>query len=608
MRSLFGGLVFLFFAQSVYGFRSEYRTNPWMDGTAITLEDKSTLGERQPEILGIPSIVRMNYMGRSFNWEGLSLAGRSLQGWGAPFLFVNSEASLPEIDLQLRNFVDANFDVFQVTSQELRIDPAQTRFSGANRYVTYQRYLIQDDEAYLVEKAFVTFRFKYNRLISFSNDSYGRINIADRPTVSQEEAIQTVVDDSRFNWKRDSFSGRIMLVVEPFDMPGNQVEFRFVHKVTIRQFGGLASWNYSVDAVHGAIDQIASNFHLGGSVVGTFYGRNPASGLVTAPLFEATVKQGDKSELSARDGTFSFDPIGAIVELVSPRAKIRKSKTSSVTASPGADGVAQFGVGNLDEVMSFVHIGRVSQFVRNFIRSAPRQIGIGQEDFLSVPIRVNTKAADESIKSCNAWFDPTERSLNFLEADDQCENSSHFADIIYHEWGHALDDALGGIQDSAFSEAVGDFLASLLTNDSQLAPGFIKNVDNRPIRNIDSVRVFPKDRNRDPHLEALIVSGAWWDVLKMMKAHYGDEIAVQKAGEIFIKHLVSTNSYRQSYQGALVVDDDDGNLENCTPHFCFFNAAFAKRGLASLDSRCTSSTTTRIACAESTIKVGSTTE
>jgi len=206
------------------------------------------------------------------------------------------------------------------------------------------------------------------------------------------------------------------------------------------------------------------------------------------------------------------------------------------------------------------------------------------------------------MRHCNAWYNPRSGTLNFLEtgkSDDgelNCENSSHIADVIYHEWGHALDDSFGGIQDSAFSEAIGDITSFMQTGDSRLAPGFFKG-QKRPIRDANVLKVYPKDRSKNPHAEGLIVGGAWWEVFTKFREIYGDEEGRDKMANVFYRHIAHSRSYLESYQGALVVDDDDGDLSNCTPHMCLFNQAFARRGLTPTDDRCKQQN----ACGSSTI-------
>ena len=42
-----------------------------------------------------------------------------------------------------------------------------------------------------------------------------------------------------------------------------------------------------------------------------------------------------------------------------------------------------------------------------------------------------------------------------------------------------------------------------------------------------------------------------------------------------------TDTYLESYNNLLLLDDDDGNPSTPSPHRCLINEAFAKRGLAS---------------------------
>jgi hypothetical protein len=113
-----------------------------------------------------------------------------------------------------------------------------------------------------------------------------------------------------------------------------------------------------------------------------------------------------------------------------------------------------------------------------------------------------------------------------------------------------------------------------------------KKDPSKPIRDMNVVKIYPRDQTRDPHSEGLIVGGAWYESLVALQDKLGLEEGRLRMADLFYRHLVSTDSYLDSYQGLLVIDDDDGDLSNGTPHLCLLNPIFAKRGLADYDDRC----------------------
>lgn len=572
----------------------------------VSLANPLSHGDLTARQSGTLDSVSLRYEENTIRWTGLKSERGLIQAWGAPFIRFQADDRIQEMDAALRSFIDENSVAFQVRSSMLRLDPNRTKFSGPYRYLTYVRFEeVPDEGVFPVEGAFITFRFKFGGLIQITNYSFGKISAFDRSVISQEDAIDAVVHDSGFVEKRDSFSGKIQRQIQPFYAENGELRFRFVYQVQLRKREPSGLYLYSVGGADGKVVRILNQLHTSGHVTAEVFSRLPSDSITQVSLPETNVKNGVQTGKTDFEGNYSLDPEGTVAELSGTRAIIREGGSRLPENRAGADGEILFSASqNLSESMPFYFVNIVNRFVRNFIKSAPRDTIKGKVDFLNTPIVINTRVSDAPIKSCNAWFDPEAKTLNFLEADSRCEASSQFADIIFHEWGHALDDALGGIQDHAFSEGIGDVVSALMTGDPRIGPGFLKGGET-PIRDIRAMKVYPRDRARDPHLESLIISGAWFEVLQMMNRLYGDGGRV-KTAEIFFKHLVATDSYLDSYMGALAVDDDDGNLDNCTPHMCVLNIAFSKRGIAPADPRCFSESATSVdklpACALSTIK------
>ena len=577
----------------------------------VTLHDSRTLGEFTPELKGFETSSRLHYNDAEWHWSSLSNERGTIELWGTPFMALDQDQDFQSLDIQLRKFVDENFEIFKVKSPELRFEPALTHYSGPFRYITYSRFVRVQDTPYPVDGAFVTFRFKFNRLIQITNYSFGEVNADSSPTISAEDAIEAATQDSAFDPNKDRVVGKVKTKLQPFYAPSGEISFRFVYDVLIRKTFPRGIWKYSVNGVDGRIVRLENKLYSTGQAMAEVYPRLPSDPIATFPLPNIMVKNGNDKEMAQDDGTFNLDPENAIAVLAGPRVVVKESGSAPVNATGTSSGILFKAADHISENMAYVHVNKVNAFVRNFLHSAVNQIAGGRTfDFLNQPIVVNTRMNSEQMPECNAWFDPEMGTLNFLEESARCRASSHFADVIYHEWGHALDNSLGGIQDGAFSEGIGDTVSMLMTNDPRLGIGFIKATPDKPIRDISVVKHYPENRDRDPHKESLIISGAWYEFTQMMKKVYGDDDGRMKAAEIFFKHMVSTKHYLDSYEGALVVDDDNGNLEDCTPHMCLLNLAFSRRGLTEPDPRCMSKlegvdevNTGRQACGATTIPV-----
>ncbi|MFT3695366.1 MAG: DUF4215 domain-containing protein [Kofleriaceae bacterium] len=176
---------------------------------------------------------------------------------------------------------------------------------------------------------------------------------------------------------------------------------------------------------------------------------------------------------------------------------------------------------------------------------------------------------------CNAFTNRDDVHLS--KATDDCENTGRVADIVYHEFGHAIHDheiiAGVGMYVLAASEGFADFNAASITNDTGIGRGLY--FDDSPAREIDPPNKeyrYPDDVVLDAHGTGMIVSGALWDLRKA--------VGVDVANQIFYGVMRRSYDLPSTYTAALIADDDDGDLTNGSPHFCAIQRAFGIHGLA----------------------------
>jgi hypothetical protein len=171
--------------------------------------------------------------------------------------------------------------------------------------------------------------------------------------------------------------------------------------------------------------------------------------------------------------------------------------------------------------------------------------------------------------TCNAYWNGT--SINFFEAGRGCNNTGRIYDVVAHEWGHGLDDAIpGGAIDGALGEFIGDLISFVQTGSPLLGPGFF--VDGRPVRDLQDPRFtcFDPDK-REVHDAGHLLGTVVWDIRT-------DLIAAGVTGEalkrLLLRPIAIGRARSQWYSAMLAVDDDDGNLANGTPHECLIYRQF----------------------------------
>lgn len=210
---------------------------------------------------------------------------------------------------------------------------------------------------------------------------------------------------------------------------------------------------------------------------------------------------------------------------------------------------------------------RINMFVRTFLKAS---------DSLHL-----TKRIDVSINvagSCNAFYNG---SISLYGAGGGCANMATVNDVIYHEWGHGLDDYTGrqrGIRDGAFSEGIGDIVAALYAQSSNMGQGFFQG-QITGIRQLKNSKRYPQDRGA-VHDEGEIIGGTFWDLNLALIERYGETHGRYLASELFFRHLQISDTYLESYANVLLLDDDDANPVTRSPHHCIINKAFADHGLA----------------------------
>jgi hypothetical protein len=310
------------------------------------------------------------------------------------------------------------------------------------------------------------------------------------------------------------------------------------------------------------------------------YARNYLSAATPDPMNNVTVMIGGSKITTDSDGNFTPSTTGnGTITLSNEHVAVFNAGSASAAQVPVT--IEDSAVNNIkptSQEMVFLNSFRAIERIQRF---AKRHLAISNASIFTRPIRVNVNSTDGD---CNAFYSPNNKSLNFYAASSKCANTALLADVIYHEWGHALDDNIGnqgGITDGAFSEGIGDAVTFMRTGSPELGAGFFFN-DSKPIRNAENTARYPDDKG-EVHAEGQIIAGALWDLRKGLVDRYGEIKGAYLAEKYFYKHLLTTDSYRDSYQAILRLDDNDGNASTRSPNHCLINKAFANHGLATAE-------------------------
>lgn len=207
---------------------------------------------------------------------------------------------------------------------------------------------------------------------------------------------------------------------------------------------------------------------------------------------------------------------------------------------------------NRAEVNGYVHANVVRDFTLTYNPLYPTIHN--QHQF---PVYVNIAS------TCNAYYDYN--SINFFRSGGSCPNTA-FSTVVYHEYGHHLV-SVGGSGQGAYGEGMGDVMGVLITDDSGLAYGFYSNC-NEPLRNADNSVQYPC--SGEIHDCGRLLSGCVWDTRQaLVITHPSDyrDILSNLAVNAILLHGNSTEITPSITIDYLTLDDDDGNINNGTPHW-----------------------------------------
>lgn len=205
---------------------------------------------------------------------------------------------------------------------------------------------------------------------------------------------------------------------------------------------------------------------------------------------------------------------------------------------------------------------------------------------LDIPLETNLDEAG----TCNAYYNGN--SINFyaegLSANgtDYCENTGKISDVVYHEYGHAINgnryNSGTGMWNGALNEGFADIWAFTITLDPILGIGFYQNNPNGYVRRFDiNKKVYPQDLVGQVHADGEIIAGSFWD-LYLLLGNMQQIINLFK--ETFDSGIDGPNGnegsiYTDILIEVLYADDNDGNLANGTPNDLSIIQAFATHGI-----------------------------
>ncbi|HJN76446.1 MAG TPA: MYXO-CTERM sorting domain-containing protein [Myxococcota bacterium] len=379
-----------------------------------------------------------------------------------------------------------------------------------------------------------------------------------------ENAIQIAMSAGPASGSEHSVEGAELVVLPRNAGSGIAYDLAWMTRTTTSEPPGI--WVSFVDAHSGELHNVHNEVRfLQGTIYGIHDTRTVNGDTSTSPIPLAPVISDDDTTRTDFDGVFDIGGSGPyFTEFDGNYVRVRNG--DGAEGEGWLDGSAYTWTtadATQAEIDSYVFVHQVKAWAEEI---AP-EVGMVNQRLTS---NVNLNS------SCNAYYDG---SLNFYKAGGGCNNTGRIADVAYHEWGHGFHyySLEAGSWDGSMGEGIGDVVAFLQTGDPLIAPYFATSGSG--IRRVDQGNSYPDDLTGEVHYDGLIFAGAVWDWQDALADEVGYEEANAIVAQVFADAIKSGPTIPESYDAFALADDDDGNLNNGTPHACSLLEGFALHGL-----------------------------
>jgi len=246
------------------------------------------------------------------------------------------------------------------------------------------------------------------------------------------------------------------------------------------------------------------------------------------------------------------------------------------TVSPGT--TEDFNFAGLNSIAG----ERDTYYHANVIHDLAKSIhsGLTGADYV-MPAKVNI-GSEDSYWPCNAYWDYT--GINLFSAGGGCAATDQMADVVYHEYGHGLqqfiyDPYSPNYSSSGLSEGCSDYWGMTLTNSPCLGNGFFG--EGTCLRDGNNTLQYPANScGGAVHCLGEYIMGALWKMRENLIALHGYENGVAISDDIFYWAQTGRPSNDMDFlTEILLADDNDGSIQNGTPNYMPICDAFGTHNM-----------------------------
>ncbi len=532
-----------------------------------------------------PDSQRM--LSRSSDWVNFTIAnGQWSVTWneatGTPHRAYGNAIRIPGYShLSSANVQNAALSFLNANSSLLKTELADLKFVRATQihnrwYVSYmQTYkgipvLLSEVELRLYENA---------NIMAFGSDWYSDISVPVQPTIALDNAKEYAARGLSFDRENDKISGEGKLFILPV-RNDRQLVYHLVYEAFVETSNPSGNYVVYVDAHSGEVVwryNRLRNLQVRGRAQGDVQLILPTDPFVTSDFGSQYVTIGGTQTITDSLGHFTRDIASATTltaTLQGPFVNVNRQDASdafiTMTVNPGDSVNIHWDATNSHpaERDAFHHVN----FVHHYITTLDSQF---TNINYSMPCAVNVN------QTCNANWNGV--GINFFLEGGGCVNTAQIADVVFHEYGHGINDKLyeqlgsfNGMINGATHEGTADINAAMILDDPRIGRGFTG--PGSILRTLDNTNTYPAGLSSDPHVTGLIIGGTFWNL----------RLATSLQTARYLAHFAKYGlpddpddgiAFSEWFVETLVADDDDGNIGNGTPNIAAIVNSFNAHGI-----------------------------
>jgi len=425
---------------------------------------------------------------------------------------------------------------------------------------------------------------KDGRLILIGFQVYPGMPLDASPDLAESEAAVLAVGNLPFDDSQDFIEDEIDLLILPYPVSPSEVQHHLVYRFRIHTLDPLGIWVTYVDAHSGRILWRYNDIHFDylGSTTTDVRSDTYCNGSAEQPMpYLHVIVGGLTPTTTDSSGNWfisgSGDSRGVVASLFGPYVDLNNAGGAEALFRGSAlDGIP------LPIVFSDQNSQKDERDVFSAVNNLHNFFQVIDPGFQYAQQRILANVSlDGYYCPGNAWWDG---AINFCSAGDGFANTGEIQSIIYHEYGHGVQDAILGWQGSeGLGEGNADILANLMTQDPIFGRGYYLGECTSGIRSSENTLLYPFDvQGQEPHQAGQVIAGFNWDAMVLLQAVYGQAEGTRLAAQNWHHGRVLLQPTTQPEQvfATFFADDDDGDLTNGTPNYDLYCEAASNHNFA----------------------------